>query len=403
MMKRIMIRYKYQLWFWMMGLLSLASCREPFEMDYEVHDVAPILVVDGYINVRGTESHYTLSYASPLNEAEQPVTGYPGGYDLTPLYVMMIESENGTRYYSEPVSSGNITIPHPVLDPNQKYKLHIQAGPHVYESEFVEVKTSQEISNVEWADTEEGVELYVSTEDPSNSTRYYRWEYEETWRYNPIYMSNIVLQPQDSSVRYRGTGEDIHICYITQRSRSILIATSEELSMDAIHRFPVAMIPNLSEKLSSRYSILVKQIPMTEAAYRYWSQVRESSENLGDIFGPMPSQLNGNIMCISNPDYHVIGMAEAVEVAEKRIFISKEELPRLWRVQDGYYLSCELLELRISEAIEVAMANPGLLLVDEVYANPNSPLPSHYSIAPVRCVDCRIKGGQFAPPAFWQE
>lgn len=395
-----MIRLKY---FWLLlgGLSLFFSCKEEFEMDYEVQDMAPILVVEGFINAGSTESHYKLSYAQPMKEMEAEDPEFDHGDDLKLMSAMILVSENGQRYYSEQKLMGDMVIKHPVLDPNQRYKLQIQVGMEVFESEFVDVKVSQPISKLEWEDTGEGVEILVSTEDLTNSTQYYRWEYVETWRYSSIYMSNIILEGE--SARYRNSNERIDVCYISENSSAIKIATSESLSTDAIYRFPLTLIPNLSDRLSSRYSILARQIPISEESYIYWSQIRESSENLGDIFGPMPSELRSNIACLTNPEHHVIGMVEAAQVAEKRLYINKEDLNRTWRVIDSYYGGCLLREEPIRQALPIVIGNPGFLLVDELYRVDGSPFPSHYSYSSVRCVDCRVKGGEFDPPAFWQE
>lgn len=395
-----MIRFKY-LWLLLGGLSLFISCKEEFELDYEVQDTAPILVVEGYINAGGTESHYKLSYAQPMKEPEALDPEFDFNYGSVPISAMILVSENGQQYFSEQKPMGDMVIKHPVLDPNQRYKLQIQVGRELFESEFVEVKISQPISKLEWEDTGEGVEILVSTEDPTNSTQYYRWEYVETWRYSSIYMSNIILEGE--SVRYRNGDERIDVCYISENSSAIKIATSESLSSDAIYRFPITLIPNLSDKLSSRYSILARQIPISKESFIYWSQVRESSENLGDIFGPMPSELRSNIVCLTNPEHHVIGMVEAAQVAEKRVYINKEDLNRTWRVVDSYYGGCLLREETIRQALPIVIANPGFLLVDELYRADGSPWPSHYSYSSVRCVDCRVKGGQFDPPTFWQE
>ncbi|HRG10996.1 MAG TPA: DUF4249 family protein, partial [Cyclobacteriaceae bacterium] len=62
-----------------------------------------------------------------------------------------------------------------------------------------------------------------------------------------------------------------------------------------------------SERFYSKYSALVKQQSLTEGAYSYWKQVKKTNQDLGTIFGPLPSEVIGNIQSLSDPKERVIG------------------------------------------------------------------------------------------------
>ena len=390
---KIMMKYKLYMGL-LLGIMTMISCREEFEIQYEVGDQAPILVVEGYIDAGSTSSQYKLSSARPVGTSGNAAQGGISGAVIT------IESEDGVKYNSSGGFDGNYLINHPVLSSDRKYRLLIQVGNDRYESAFVEVKVSPAISEVEWSEVQQGVEIYVSTKDESQNSRYYRYEYEEDWRYSAPYYSSIIYE--DGEVRDRNFDERIDLCYLSDRSTSILLANSSNLATDAIHRFPVVLVPTNSVKLSYRYSILVRQIALTEASYTYWEQLRESSENLGDVFGPMPSEVRGNITCVTDPNKRVIGMAEAASPATKRIYINRNDLEEFWPVRDEYYSGCMYTEEPISIAMVTIRANPSFLLINAVSNNPSSPDPTDYTYSGRRCVDCRVKGGNVTPPDFWE-
>lgn len=381
-------------WIILSGLL-FSSCREAFEIEYEIQDVSPILIVDGYIDAGSTSSVYELGYARTLNDREKGLIGnIPVGNAL-----VSIESEAGDVFRSTGSSSGHYRIPHPLLDKNQRYRLRIQLGPTEYLSDFVPVSVSPEISEIEWERNEDGVQILLSTADPTNSTRYYRWEFEETWKYFSQIISRYKLD--GDQIRRRLPSEEIDLCYNSSNSSDIHIGTSEDLTNDAIHQYPLTEIPNLSEKLSDRYSILVRQFPLNEVSYIYWKQLRESSQNLGDIFGPMPSELRGNIVCTTDPELHVIGIVEAIQVAEKRIYINRMDLSEFWPVDNDFFDNCIVLDTP-RNASWFALY-PTMVPVEAVSLNPNLPIVTGYNyVESLRCVDCAFRGGTYAPPAFWQ-
>src|SRR6202035_1342987 len=90
---------------------------------------------------------------------------------------------------------------------------------------------------------------------------------------------------------------------------------------------PVEFIEAGSEKLSVEYSILVDQYALTQGAYQFLQEMKMNAEETGSIFDPQPSELNGNIHCLTNPAEEVIGYLSISSVQSSRIFISNSDLP----------------------------------------------------------------------------
>lgn len=380
----------------LLAWVGMAGCKDPYLPEYEPGDTEPILIVEGFIDIHGPASAYTLGFARPVTDGGADRANIPvSGGDIA------IESETGAIYHSQAGDTvGAYVIMHPVLPLNTQYRLRIRVGQDEYLSDFVQPKQSPEITAVDWAVTPEGLQLYVSTEDPANDSRYYRWEFEETWRFSAKYISQVLLE--NGEFRDRNAEERISICFKSDHSRDLLIATTAGLAVDVIHRHPIQLIPPSSEKLQYRYSVLVKQRAISEEAFMYWGIIKKNSEDLGDIFSPLPSEISGNLRHVSDASKRVVGMVEATGLSEKRIFVDMHHLPGTWVTQNDFYDQCALFEGTVELAREFLLSNPGYIPVFGDARNPASPYPTHYSYAPRRCVDCTLRG-TLDPPVFWED
>jgi hypothetical protein len=155
------------------------------------------------------------------------------------------------------------------------------------------------------------------------------------------------------------------------------------------------MPPN-STKLRYKYSILVKQYSLSAEEFAYWELLQKNTENIGTIFDPQPSQLTGNVHSLSDAAEPVIGYVGVQSVAEKRIFIKRDELPRSWRALTGYEQNCpapDTLRPATGSALEVFRSGRAIP-IDRVEGG-----GLLYSSA--ECVDCR-KRGTNVRPSFWE-
>ena len=66
--------------------------------------------------------------------------------------------------------------------------------------------------------------------------------------------------------------------------------------------------------------------------------MKKNTEDIGSFFGPLPSELKGNIHCLTNPEEPVIGFVTSSAATQKRIFIDASQVSN-WL----HYYSCEEL------------------------------------------------------------
>lgn len=286
-------------------------------------------------------------------------------------------------------------LPPPLnLDSNRKYYLSIRTADNkTYQSAPVEVKTTPQIDSVLYKIQTDGVQLYVNTHDISNKTRYYRWDYTETWIFHTAYGDTYKLV--NGSPVYRLPNDpQIYQCWRSDTSSTITLASTAQQSSDVVLQLPLTFVSSTSEKLERRYSILVQEYALTEPEFEYYENIKTNTEQLGGIFDAQPSSIKGNITCTSNPTEPVIGFISASTITKKRIFIDNAQLPA-W-VAYTYYdqQGCNLDTITLKSATDIAQFYGG---------NPPLYLPTYqpYLAAPATCVDCTLRGTN-KQPAFWQ-
>ena len=370
--------------------ILLLCCKEKYEPPVNV-PVTGYLVIEGYISAKGpAEIHISRTIA--LDDAPTVIN--------ETLATVRLQGRDNTTYPLLEKSAGNYTNNLVNLNSAQTYRLYIKTREgKEYASDYVKVKIAPLIDSVGWIRETGGVQIYVNTHDPKNNTWYYRWTTEEMWEFHSIYYTRLeyLRNPVTNDiigVKWRKPNmtvdETLFTCWQGENSTNLVLGSSAKLSIDSIHK-PLINIPQTSWKLSVLYSVLVKQYALTKEEYEFLDKMKKNSEETGNVFGRQPSELKGNIHCLSNPSEPVIGYIGIANRQEKRIWISKQEVSD-WR----YYQSCETHNVTKDSA--------------EWYSNfltPVIPLDIDQSgtiqlffAASHTCVDCTLRGTN-KKPSFW--
>ncbi len=374
-------------------IISVPMCRKPYEPP-EIKASSHILAIDGVINMgANSSSQFVLTRSRSLVDS---VTDLPElGAEV------IIRSVAGTSYFLADTGGNGVYISAPLnLDAGQKYQLAVTtAEGSKYMSDLVTPKLSAPIDSVNWELVDDAsfgtevVNVYVNSHDPSNSTKFYRWDYLETWQHISNYESFWALGP--GNLEYGlFPSQTTHTCWSTALSTSIALGTTVTLNSDVVSQIKMATLAKDDPKLDIKYSMLVRQYPLDQQAYAYWLNVQKNSQSLGGLFDPQPGQLPGNIHGVTNPKDPVVGYISACSIAEKRIFISNNQLPG-WQSNPG--VNCPVQY--------VVPPDPNNI----VYWNyPDTSYQLYYYSAGImvitykNCIDCRYQGGTLIKPAFWQ-
>ena len=360
-------------------LFASISCKEEYYPPVDDSN-SNLLVVEGIINPDSTT--IVLSRTRNLNDT---IRFIPESNAF-----VYIEGQSGGQFQLQSKGNGNYTIGNISLNTSNRYRLRIAVSGNIYASEYVEIKRTPAIDSIGW-EQDIDVSVYLNTHDPANDTRYYRWEYVETWEHHSYYDTNLGYA--NGMVYFRTPNELLNKCWTTAGSTDILLGTSSQLSEDRIERAPITVIPDGSEKITVLYSILVKQYALNKEAYDFWQLLRRNTSNVGGIFDAQPSELIGNIHCVNKPTEPVIGFISASTVETKRIFIRRGELSS-WNSPSRDFV-CTAIMLG---------ANPNEW---ESYLNNGLYAPAYFvtggglAIARTQCVDCTYQGGNTIKPPFW--
>lgn len=369
------------------AITCLTGCKEKYDLPSTVVD-KNYLVVEGFINSGPDSTFIQLSRTTNLSSPSiiQPETNATVSVMGSTGEHYLLSEKNPGLYGGGPFTLTNTNT----------YQLQINTSDgKQYISADLKTRTTPAIDSVSWQqDPGAGVRIFVNTHDASNQTRYYAWNFEETWEFLSYTTSGFSFVAEDSTVVPRAAIDSIYRCWQHNRSTAVLIGSSARLSNDVIYMAPLTSVEQDSWKLSTRYSILVKQRALDKETYEYLEKVKKNTEQLGSIFDPLPSTGSGNIRCVTNPGEPVIGQAYISNTVEQRIFILPGQLTR-WR----YRLFCELDTIPNIKDSLAFFFSAGMVPIDEI-RGPLGGTVLGYSASSTYCMDCRLRG-KHERPDFW--
>jgi len=375
-------------------------------------------VVEGTINSGGDSTFIKLNRTVTLTNT---ITANP---ELNASVV--VENDQNFSYPLIETGKGYYACAGLNLDNSHKYRLNIKtANNEQYVSDFDAVLNSPPIDSVSYDVngnvTGPGLNVYVSTHDPSNTVKYYRWDYQETWEFHSAFNSSFISNGYTVFERDL-INDEIFTCWKSDTSSYINLASSAKLSHDVIINNPVTFIPSNDERVGIDYSILVRQYALTPDAYNFYNNLKKNTEQLGSIFDAEPSEISGNIHCVTNPSEPVIGYVSIGMVASKRMFADNRNLPA-WAPIIPYYSNCALFfdyinnrpccyflsygpTGAVSNQVDVFINydvgdDPYPLIPIDQITPPGGGAALGYTASTKECTDCTLRGTNVRP-GYWQ-
>src|SRR5579863_9674789 len=216
-------------------MTGLVNCRQVYNPP-AIEAVNSYLVVDGFINT-GPNTVTTFNINRTRNLGDSTTIGVP---ELN-AKVSILDTHGTTYTLTDTAGTGVYKSSPLTLDVTGQYRIGITtADGRRYSSDAVPCKQTPPIDSIFWRQPGDFT-AYVSTHDPTNNTRYYRYDYSETWEHDaniisPWGVANGNLIVSDS------TNQKTR-CWTTDTSTNVLITSSAALSNDVINAFPVATVP----------------------------------------------------------------------------------------------------------------------------------------------------------------
>lgn len=387
---------------WILLIILTTKCRDAYNVT-PAGNVSGALIVEGIINANG-RTRITLSRATTLSDKRiDPEIGS----------LMLIESENGgTTYPMAETANGVYESADNVLSQDNRYRIHITTFDNrEYASEFKSIITSPPIDSISWKQEDGGVRMFVNGRNDANTTTFYKWDYEEAWEFHSAYRSVLVFEqaPPDDSGNvlrlayydpdHQGRFDEAKFrCYNNRNSTAINVVSTANLGQNVLY-YPVRFIDRGAIELSVLYSIKVNQYSLSSEGYEFFTRMKKNTEQLGSIFDAQPSEITGNVKCISNPGELVIGYVEVSTLESKRIFINNDSLDN-WNYDQGCqkYFDPTGYPYPNDRSRFANIIERGLL--------PTLPVKTEFGaiitfeVEPLGCVDCRLRGTSVKPD-FW--
>src|SRR5664279_1497460 len=238
--------------------LGSISCKEVYTPP-AIKNNPFLLVVDGIVISGNDSTIITLSRTRSISDT------VPSEKELNAK--VSVVSAFGVEYPFTEQGNGRYYVDQLALDGTQQYQLKIlTAEGNEFRSELNNVQVSPPIDSLYWQqDSSYNVHVYLNTHDPSNQTKYYRWEYVETWEYRSAYTS--VLDYNNGDIIPRTLDNQIYRCYRSVPSSTIEVVSTTQLSSSTVNKYEVTYVPNGAEQISQVYSDLVRQYAIPAEAY----------------------------------------------------------------------------------------------------------------------------------------
>lgn len=323
--KKYIRKQKYRLLLVTCVLLSTASgCVEDTSIETDVFE--DLLVIDASISNEEKQHEILLSRTyryggDPVVETAAIVTIIGNGFEYN------FEEVEGGKYVSQDVFEAILNV---------DYRLQIiTAEGNVYSSTNKKLTTVIEIDDlyIERMTNDDGVEgmaFYVDSFDPSNRSKFYRYEYESTFKIiAPMWVHEeafvIGNECPRCEVGLEDRPENTRVCYSTERSNELNVLENATLDTDKVVKYLIHFVPSTDYKLSHRYSLLARQFVISEGAYLYYKTLGDFSSE-GSVFSQIQTGfVEGNITSESNPAEKVIGYFDVNSVSEKRVFFNYDD------------------------------------------------------------------------------
>lgn len=143
----------------------------------------------------------------------------------------------------------------------------------------------------------------------------------------------------------------------------------------------------------------VSQRVLSKDEFDFKEQLEKTTESLGGLFDPMPSEVIGNIKSTTpGSSRPAIGYFSGGTVTKQRIFIEFNELPNEIRAIYRPRV-CTEEDISVLPVESLSVLPNSVLLIDPVYVQGVGIVA--YTTAPTRCIDCQWFGGTTTMPDYW--
>ena len=309
------------------------SCTYEYEADIPTDD--NIVVIDGRI-VTGITSSLTISKATKLDgktsygeisakariecEDGSVIEGYASSFVIEGYATSLYNDLPGYSSYFTRDYSPTISFDTRNLDPSKKYRVYIDAGEDgIFESDWMSVYKAPVIDDLSYRVVdnvgvgEKALDFRVSAHSDSP---YFAVSYLEAWEHTSLTTTLLEYFPETNTVgegSWKGLEHPQYRCWQESDTPITVISSAAHAENKIVDAY-LARLSQYNIKISVLYRMIVTVASTSKEYYDYWDNLRKVSYVDGDLFTPIPSNMEGNIHRKSGKGT-VIGYLGASEAA----------------------------------------------------------------------------------------
>lgn len=399
------------------SLLFICSCVEEFYIEIK-KEQDNSLVVEGKITNKPGPYTVKLSTASsfeyqeiiPFSEAIVQIIDNEGNSEN------LLEVEPGVYTTSETGIQGVV---------GRSYKIIIQTKTgNNYESGFEELlkpvgaesvsfkRESRLVQNL-LTDYEDGFQFYISTETSAHTNNYYSWELEETyeirseWEIVLIYNGHNYGSDYGDQRNFRPSSarDTLFYCWNTRMRDKKFTNSTTQFNIPKINNSPLHFISFTDEKLKYKYSLLVKQLTISENTYKYLNALYDQEGSQEGLYATQPYKIQGNVFNNNNPDEVVLGYFKVASISEApRITVTPPTRTKKWHSNCIIYFDEPGINANFYDIDRRYSYLPDSwpIYITKLHV-PETERDSMYILPRQSCVDCTKRGGTTQKPDYWDQ
>jgi hypothetical protein len=381
------------------------SCTEPYALQTNSYDEA--IVIEATIT--NELKNQQIKISKTYRFEENGPTSETGA-------IVYITDNVGNQYDFEEKDGVYVSIIPFQAVPEREYRLSVTTKDgKAYTSRNEILTPVNEIAsitaNIAEKDKVRGVQINVNSFDPTGKSRFYRFEYEETYKivapnYNKLQIFAVGPQKVDFKLRT----VDVKTCFTSKKSLDIILTSTNDLAEDRVN-YPIRFIADNDPVIAQRYSILVRQYVQNLAAYTYFETLKKTAGSESILSQNQPGFFYGNIKSMDNSNEKVIGFFEVSSVSQKRIFFNYYDIfpgekrpPYFYECEEQTFPFCFPVvtpsSCKGNELIGALKLNGLTLVGGDFGENPNSQFDDIYTMVPSPCGDCTTFSSTLKP-LFW--
>lgn len=382
----------------LMAMCCAPSCVYPFEVD--APQTQKRLVIEGNILI-GALTEVNLSYMMGLNTPDSEMK------NDKPAGKAWVESEDGKRYEAK-ADNGSSTI---VIDTRTapakgRYRLCVEdlGTSREYVTSWQEVNPPAEIDDLTYVWDENTMTLCLSAHSEEGS--YFRWAYVEDYKFHADRPKDFIFDyAENKEVKLEESDYSTYWCWSTNSSREVDLVATTDLEDNRLVAHKFHTFSRGSMRLQTRYRMTIYLSCISADAYRYLDNLKITSDFTGDLFTPLPSDVNGNITCVEDPNEKVIGYVDVCQISTKEFYLDENayKLYAPGRSQPTSFIpivewnknGINPYPLDLREFWDKGFAP----VYEGADGEGNSGVVWDYK----RCTDCRLSGGVLESPEGWRD